>query len=71
MAELVSLVALGQTPESPAIDRTAFPNTPTTGPFWSCSPWRGSDQSAWNLYFYDGTQTGNLATSPRNIRCVR
>jgi hypothetical protein len=71
IAELSSLVVLGQTPESPAIDRTAFPNTPVSGPYWSCSPWRGSDRSAWNLYFFDGSSNGNLATGLRHVRCVR
>ncbi len=71
IAELSSLVVLGQTPGSPAIDRTAFPNTPVTGPYWSCSRFRGGERNAWNLFFYDGTASGNLVTGVRHIRCVR
>jgi hypothetical protein len=49
--ELASLADKGC--QSPAIDSTAFPNTPS-GWFWSSSPYVGDSYNAWGVYFGNG-----------------
>ncbi len=66
--ELFSLV--DPTATSPAIDTTAFPNTPAEF-FWSSSPLAGDPTSAWGAYFsYGGTGSG-VASVANRVRCVR
>lgn len=50
--ELASLADKGC--QNPAIDSTAFPNTPSYG-YWSSSPYVGDASGAWIVYFYDGS----------------
>lgn len=70
MPELFSLVVLGQTPESPPIDRVAFPNTPADS-FWSSSPAIGTTFVAWSAAFsYGGPGTEDM-TLTNHVRCVR
>ncbi|MEI7894520.1 MAG: DUF1566 domain-containing protein [Myxococcales bacterium] len=67
--ELVSIVDL--TKSNPAIDTTAFPNTPSQA-FWSASAWAGSSSGAWNVLFYDGTTGFGYDVSTKLwVRCVR
>jgi hypothetical protein len=67
--ELVSLV--DYTRQSPAIDVTAFPGTPSAG-FWSSSPSTDSPNAAWGVDFTDGQSGGKvLKQSPVLVRCVR
>lgn len=54
----------------PAIDVSAFPDTPSTA-FWSSSPLLGSPSYAWNVYFYTGGTYTFFAESPFEVRCVR
>jgi hypothetical protein len=55
---------------SPAIDGTAFPNTPSEV-FWSSTPWAGSSSSAWGVDFsYGYAGNGDVGYSYR-VRCVR
>ena len=49
--ELSSIADKGRS--SPAIDPTAFPATPSSY-FWSSSPYVGSTDFAWSVYFSDG-----------------
>ena len=39
---------------NPGIDPTAFPATPPDR-FWSSSPYAGDSNSAWNVFFFNGT----------------
>ena len=54
----------------PAINRTAFPNTPGER-FWTSSPFAGSSDYAWNVDFSDGFLDVNHAGSYFRVRCVR
>lgn len=38
---------------NPAIDSSAFPNTPSTA-YWTSSPYVGRSGDVWNVSFYDG-----------------
>ena len=55
---------------SPAIDATAFPNTPRWN-FWSASPYVYSSGSAWYVYFDDGYAAGELRSASYAARLVR
>lgn len=66
--ELYSLV--DYTKFNPAIDATAFPDTPAVF-FWSSSPLVGNSSSAWVVYFDNG-HAGNVGISGTGrVRCVR
>jgi hypothetical protein len=54
----------------PAIDPTAFPDTPA-GAFWSSSPVVGSPSYAWNVYFYNGSTYDAAMLEAFSVRCVR
>jgi hypothetical protein len=61
---------------APAIDKTAFPNTPSSQPFWSASANAGSSTSAWLVYFNDGSVNSGYVkiygtTYSHEVRCVR
>jgi hypothetical protein len=68
MKELQTLVA--RTQFMPAIDKTVFPDTPSTY-FWTSSEVKASPTDAWSVDFTSG-YTGNSArTTPHRVRCVR
>jgi hypothetical protein len=55
----------------PAIDGTAFPNTPD-GAYWTSSPLAGSSGNVWFVDFnYGGTGHRDVATGGALVRCVR
>lgn len=54
----------------PAIDPTAFPDTPSTA-FWSATALIGSPSYAWNVYFYTGGTYTYYVAYPFAVRCVR
>jgi hypothetical protein len=65
--ELVSIIDF--TKASPAINGTAFPNTPATF-FWSVSPTIVAGGTNWGVNFTDG-QTATNQSSTGRVRCVR
>ena len=68
--ELVSIADTGRT--NPAIDTTAFPNTPGEW-FWSSSPYVGPSGGAWsvNFYFVNGFSDNFATGNAYRVRCVR
>jgi hypothetical protein len=67
--ELWSIVDFSQT-SGLMIDPNAFPATPSDY-FWSASPWAGSSDAAWFVYFVSG-YTNYVGVSYMNlVRCVR
>ena len=67
--ELQTLVDERRT-NPPAIDPTAFMNTPSEG-FWTSSPWAGSGSYAWIVYFSNGYASNDYVTDTYLVRCVR
>ena len=67
-AELLSIV--DRTEFDPAIDRQAFPSTPSTS-FWSSSPQAGSQGAVWCVDFYYGESRCDGAGVTSRVRCVR
>jgi len=70
VAELRSLVIIGQTPKAPTIDRVAFPDTPSDG-FWTASSDVTSAGYKWYVSFLGGFADGNGISSSNLVRCVR
>ena len=69
--ELKSLICLrNKSPNSPAIDQRAFPNTPTAW-FWSSSPYAGYSGYAWVVYFGDGNVSSGGKGFAAHVRLVR
>ncbi|HRI64773.1 MAG TPA: DUF1566 domain-containing protein [Polyangium sp.] len=72
--ELVSIVDFTNEYGDPAINATAFTNTPIDW-FWSSSPWPGSSSKVFVVNFLDGVTSSNFnTTNPANdcrVRCVR
>jgi hypothetical protein len=66
--ELVSLVDV--TRQSPSIDPTAFPDTPSEW-FWTSSPAADDPTAAWYVAFFDGDTHHQDVTTPYRVRCVR
>lgn len=68
--ELRSIANLSR--HSPTIDINYFPNT-HSGFYWSSSPYAGSRNGAWGVYFYFGNGLGNYASkgSSYYVRLVR
>jgi hypothetical protein len=66
--ELVSI--LDVTRVEPAIDVTAFPQTPNDW-FWTSSIAADDPQAAWYVYFYFGYPKTDIATNQFSSRCVR
>lgn len=66
--ELVSLVDF--TKHAPAIDGTAFPNTPSEW-FWTASPISDDPSFAWYVFFETGYTNFNPVDSLYRVRCVR
>jgi Protein of unknown function (DUF1566) len=56
--------------QSPAIDSTAFPNTPNAG-YWSSSPYVGDASVAWYVLFDGGDVDGDLRGNTGAVRLVR
>jgi hypothetical protein len=65
--ELLTLVNLGRS--EPAIDVNAFPGTQNG--YWTASSYAGSLDSAWLVYFSDGTSSGLGVADTHHVRCVR
>ncbi|GAA4812580.1 DUF1566 domain-containing protein [Streptomyces ziwulingensis] len=65
--ELATLVDDGRV--TPAIDRTAFPDTPGTGAYWSSDPFAGDSSQRWFLSYNDGI-TSHRALAEAHVRCV-
>lgn len=66
--ELASIVDTTRT--EPAINVTAFPDTPSDW-FWSSTVAGGDPQSAWYVYFYFGYPKIDLVSNQFSVRCVR
>jgi hypothetical protein len=69
LKELQSIVDYSQA-DSPMIDSTAFPGTPSDW-FWSASPASYSSSDAWFVYFVDGSSSYYHITDTDYVRCVR
>ncbi len=68
--ELKTLVDFTVASPGPAIDATAFPNTPATY-FWSSSPLAGDPSHAWYVNFVDGLTNYSSVGFTGRVRCVR
>ena len=74
--ELSSLVDFTVAYPGPAINATAFPNTPSAV-FWTSAPYLGtpvypsSSGYAWRVSFYDGSSNDGDAGNSHRVRCVR
>jgi WD40 repeat protein len=68
MKELQTLIDERTT--SPAIDRAAFPDTPSEA-FWTSSPLVGGPVEAWFVNFYSGVSYTNVPENAYRVRCVR
>jgi len=66
--ELASIVDRSR--QSPAIDIKAFPATPSQW-FWSSSPYVGSPDLAWGVFFNDGGVSGDHRGDANAVRLVR
>ena len=66
--ELVSILDVTRT--QPAINVTAFPNTPSDW-FWTSSVAADNAQAAWYVYFYFGYPKTDLMSNQFSVRCVR
>lgn len=55
---------------NPAIDSTAFPDTPASA-FWSSSPYVGYPANAWYVNFYSGLVNYYVRESTDYVRLVR
>ncbi len=67
--ELESLVDITKA-TAPAIDGTAFPNTPTSAFFWSSTVYAPSPAYAWFVPFFNGGTDG-FQSNPYHVRLVR
>ncbi|MEV7144738.1 DUF1566 domain-containing protein [Streptomyces tauricus] len=65
--ELATLVDDGRV--TPAIDRTAFPDTPGTGAYWSSSVFAPDPSQRWFLSYNDGI-TSHRSLDGAHVRCV-
>jgi hypothetical protein len=66
--ELESLVKIDT--HSPAIDTTAFPNTPSDW-FWTSTTYAPNPAGAWNVVFDDGDTNAAYKTGTGHVRLVR
>lgn len=67
VGELLSIV--DPTAPSPALDPTAFPNTPTNY-FMTASTFVGTTGSVWTVSGFDGSSSSGAPNSPLRVRCV-
>ncbi len=68
LMELSTIVEFAS--NSPAIDQTAFPNTPSEW-FWTSSPLAGSSTDAWTVVFGGGIVYSDEAFDNFRVRCVQ
>jgi hypothetical protein len=68
VGELLTLVDFTKT--EPALDRSAFPNTPSEF-FWSSSPSLLPPGTAWGVSFIHGSEAASAVATPAWTRCVR
>jgi hypothetical protein len=68
--ELSSIVDFTVASPGPAINQTAFPNTPAEY-FWTSSPYAGSSSMAWDIGFKYGNLGYYGLYSDLRVRCVR
>jgi hypothetical protein len=68
LIELESIVNYGRS--APAIDTTAFPNTPSNY-FWSSSLPANNPSAAWVVAFYLGHTNSSPMPTANRVRCVR
>jgi hypothetical protein len=68
--ELSSIVDFTVASPGPAINQTAFPNTPADY-FWTSSPYAGSAGMAWDVNFKLGVSSYYGLGSDLRVRCVR
>jgi hypothetical protein len=68
MPELVSIV--DERASNPAIDSTAFPETPAE-PFWTSSRFGDRSLEAWHVSFDHGSALYGLLKATYRVRCVR
>lgn len=68
IAELQTIVERENS--NPPINNTIFPNTPNNA-FWSSSPYVGSTNYAWYVYFYDGYVHDGSRNISLPVRLVR
>jgi hypothetical protein len=68
LGELLTLVDFTRT--EPAIDPSAFPDTPSEF-FWSSSPSLAPPGTAWGVNFTRGSAGASLVASTAWARCVR
>ena len=66
--EVESLVVRGSS--RPAVDTTAFPNTPASAYYWSSSANLGASGTAWNVYVGSGSTYGDTTSATYSVRCV-
>jgi hypothetical protein len=69
MREILTIVDLTIPPPKPAIDPTAFPDTPA-GFFWSSTAYSGTPGLGWSAQFQYGYAYGNTVTDTSYVRCV-
>jgi hypothetical protein len=69
MREILTIVDLTIPPPKPAIDSTAFPDTPP-GFFWSSTAYSGTPGLGWSAQFQYGYAYGNTVTDTSYVRCV-
>jgi hypothetical protein len=68
LTELQTIV--DDTKSNPAIDPTAFPNTPPTW-FWTSSPLAADSSAVWCVAFNLGYTDVNVFNVTDQVRCVR
>jgi hypothetical protein len=68
VSELLTLV--DRTRNQPAIDGTAFPDTPVTW-FWSSTPYAPDPTKGWRVDFGIGYSNSFELTTVARVRCVR
>ncbi len=68
LRELLTLVDV--THVEPAIDASAFPNTPSEF-FWSSSPSNAPPRTAWGVNFTRGSSGAAIVGTKAHVRCVR
>lgn len=66
--ELLTIV--NRTAANPAIDQTAFPNTPSMG-FWSSSTYAGGPSLSWMVDFNFGSAVPSAPSGLLAVRCVK
>jgi hypothetical protein len=72
LPNVVELRSLLDREQTPTIDPTAFPGTPTDIPFWTATQVASDVGLKWVVEFWGGTSSGDYVVSGANyVRCVR